>query len=339
MSAYPGTSGKTISFAQIKQLWLSNGGNPSYANIMAAIAIAESGGMTNNLNDNPGTGDYSVGLWQINYYNGLLQSRTARFGDPASLAGDPNAQAKAAIALQTARPGLGDWQGDAAWKAWNASGAPVPWTPPTSLTGGTPAGSDPGSQLGGLLQGGGQVYDAPGGGASSSSPDSSSPSTGPSGCAVKFPGVAGAGSFCIISNSELKALKAGLCVYAGGVVFMIGAVILAAYGFQRSGASRAVSTVGGAAVKASPGGRVASVAAERVGARAPASRAPRVATGPRPLVSASGRQRLITRQARERQARDDDDLFERSRGSGRANRAGYRRAMRGDTSDLRRATA
>jgi len=66
---------------------------------MAAIALAESGGRTDVINDTPATRDYSVGLWQINYYGSLRAGRTASYGSPETLQGDPNAQAKAAIKL------------------------------------------------------------------------------------------------------------------------------------------------------------------------------------------------------------------------------------------------
>jgi Lysozyme like domain len=82
---------------EIEKLWVQNGGHPIVAPVAAAIAMAESGGDTESLNDTPATGDYSVGLWQINYYNGLRDSRTKKYGTPEQLLADPNRQAKAAI--------------------------------------------------------------------------------------------------------------------------------------------------------------------------------------------------------------------------------------------------
>lgn len=101
-----------LSFAQIEALWVSNGGDPNWAPTMAGIAMAESGGRYKALNNNPSTGDYSVGLWQINYYGDLLGPRTKTYGDPASLQADPNAQAKAAIDLLGGGGGIGAWRGD-----------------------------------------------------------------------------------------------------------------------------------------------------------------------------------------------------------------------------------
>src|ERR1019366_6965815 len=106
-----------LSFNQIQALWISNGGNPGWAPLAAGIAIAESGGNYTSLNNTPATGDYSVGLWQINYYDGLLASRTAAYGSPAALQGDANAQAKAAIKLSNNGSNLGPWKGDPAAEA------------------------------------------------------------------------------------------------------------------------------------------------------------------------------------------------------------------------------
>lgn len=219
---FPGVPGSTYSFSQIQQLWLNNGGDPRYASIMAAIAEAESGGQTNVLNNTPATGDYSVGLWQINYYGNLLNGRTAEFGSPESLAADPNAQAKAAITLQTANPGLTDWQGDAAWKQWQADGSPVPWSVPPGMTGG--GGSGPGNTD-----------------TLTSATTSGGSSTGCSGCAVGLPSVLGIGGGCLISHCNLKALKGGLLIIGGGAIFTVGALVLVAYGFTRTGAGRAAA--------------------------------------------------------------------------------------------------
>ena len=112
MPALTGTTGSTLSFTDIEKLWIANGGNPAWAPTMAGIAIAESGGMTNNLNNNASTGDFSVGLWQINYFGSLGPARAPRYGQPAALAQDPNAQAKAAIDILGGGPGITAWAGD-----------------------------------------------------------------------------------------------------------------------------------------------------------------------------------------------------------------------------------
>lgn len=90
-----------LSQKQIEQLWIDNGGNPAAAPLMAAIALAENGGVgrTDAINDTPATKDYSVGLWQVNYFGSLLPTRSASYGTPEALRADPNAQARAAIAI------------------------------------------------------------------------------------------------------------------------------------------------------------------------------------------------------------------------------------------------
>jgi hypothetical protein len=112
MPTVPGTTGKTLSFAQIEQLWIANGGDPAWAPTMAGIAIAESGGLTNNLNNNASTGDFSIGLWQINYFGALGPARAPRYGEPAALGNDPNAQAKAAVDILGGGGGITAWAGD-----------------------------------------------------------------------------------------------------------------------------------------------------------------------------------------------------------------------------------
>ena len=53
-----------MNFAQLQQLWIAQGGNPAYAPLMAAIALAESTGDPTNTTGDGGT---SYGLWQIHW--------------------------------------------------------------------------------------------------------------------------------------------------------------------------------------------------------------------------------------------------------------------------------
>lgn len=87
----------------VMNLWTSNGGDPSKAAIAAAIVFSSENpaGNAGLVNDTPSTGDYSVGLWQINYLGSLMQTRTAQFGSPDALASDPNLQARAVIAMSS----------------------------------------------------------------------------------------------------------------------------------------------------------------------------------------------------------------------------------------------
>ena len=78
--------------------------------IMAAIGSAESSLDWTVINDTPSTGDYSVGIWQINYYNGLYNSRAAAFGTPRQLiAGGPGLQARSALAIAYGPGGYTNW--------------------------------------------------------------------------------------------------------------------------------------------------------------------------------------------------------------------------------------
>lgn len=104
------------------------------AKILAAIAGPESGYDYRVINDTPQTGDYSVGLWQINYYDGDYASRAAEFGTPRQLIeGGPLAQARAASAVWH-QQGYDAWfntytSGD--WKQYIGSGPiPHPTGPP-----------------------------------------------------------------------------------------------------------------------------------------------------------------------------------------------------------------
>jgi hypothetical protein len=52
--------------------------------IGAAIGEAESSLDLSVINDTPSTGDYSVGVWQINYAGSLWAGRVRAFGTPDS---------------------------------------------------------------------------------------------------------------------------------------------------------------------------------------------------------------------------------------------------------------
>ena len=118
------TPAGSLTFDQIVQLWVNAGGDPGWANLAAAIALAESGGNSTALNNNPSTGDYSVGLWQINYYDGLSASRTAAYGSPSALQASASLQAKAAVNLSGNGSNWGPWRSDRGWAAWVAAGSP-----------------------------------------------------------------------------------------------------------------------------------------------------------------------------------------------------------------------
>jgi len=132
-----------LSFVQLADLWKSAGGDPLQAETAAAIALAESGGDTNRVNNTaypnrpgyhpPVAGaqkEYSVGLWQIN----LLAHPTYTATQMLTQAGN--------VAAARAISGNG-----ANWNPWSTytSGAykkflltvvpPMPTTTPAPATG------------------------------------------------------------------------------------------------------------------------------------------------------------------------------------------------------------
>ena len=98
---------------QVAALLLKQGFTPLQAAQLTAFSIGneDPSGNASVVNDTPSTGDYSVGLWQINYYGNLAPGRTAEFGSPVSLAANPDAQAAAAKALFT-QSGYQPWAAD-----------------------------------------------------------------------------------------------------------------------------------------------------------------------------------------------------------------------------------
>jgi hypothetical protein len=123
---------------------LSLGQSQENAAVYAAIGSAESSLDLTVINDTPSTGDYSVGIWQINYYGSLYGSRAAAFGTPQQLiAGGLNKQAQAA--LNVGRGGFGPWStyNNGAYKQYlhgysPPSGAPAGGgVPPTVQLGST----------------------------------------------------------------------------------------------------------------------------------------------------------------------------------------------------------
>lgn len=88
-------------FQQLKDLWVQAGGSPVYADIAAAVALAESGGDPNSTNVNQGgsaPGSVDRGLWQINSYFHPSQSTY-----------DPMANARGAVSIS---------QGGTNWRPW-----------------------------------------------------------------------------------------------------------------------------------------------------------------------------------------------------------------------------
>ena len=245
--SYPGGTG-VLSYQQIENLWTNNGGDPRWAPLMAAIAEAESSGHPGVLNDTPTTGDYSVGLWQINFYGGNAGRATQGVygGGPgmgyqavaAKLANDPNQQAKAAVSLFANGAGAGNWAGDAAWKSWHANGAPAyptqaqiaSWGAATSSGAGTPYTG--GAGAGGATSGG-------------------SPNL-PPGLGFDTP----VGHVTLVTGQQEIEIKGWFLMISGAVVAAVGlAVVLASIGLESKAGQLVNAVPGGRAVKAASAGR------------------------------------------------------------------------------------
>jgi hypothetical protein len=96
--SYTGSSAPASSQQTLAKLWVDAGGPQNVANIMAAIAMAESGGRMDAIDhDSNGSTDY--GLWQINSVHGY---------DPTQLLNNALYNAKAAVAVFKSQ-GLGAW--------------------------------------------------------------------------------------------------------------------------------------------------------------------------------------------------------------------------------------
>ena len=104
------SSGKgALPVSDLGGLARSAGFSTEQAVIMAAIAMAESGGRAKAHNDNRSTGDDSYGLWQINMIDRLGPERRRQFGISGNAAlFDPTTNAKAARKVYLSQ-GFGAW--------------------------------------------------------------------------------------------------------------------------------------------------------------------------------------------------------------------------------------
>jgi hypothetical protein len=261
--------------------------------VMTALSGRESTWNPTALNNNPKTGDYSVGLFQINYFGDLLQSRTAEYGAPSTLLSNPQDQADAAYKMAggNALTNLQPW----ALTASPANGV-VPLGSTASIGKNTLApylpeaisaasevgtfGPAPASQI---AQASAWPGASPLGSALSSGGDTSGSSTAAaiisaattsSGCSEKGNvfgegGFLGIGSFSF-TYCELKALVGGLTLAAGGVVIVIGmaSLIVGSLG-GKGGVSRAVGTASPLVATAKIAGRAAGAPRRRRAARTP----------------------------------------------------------------------
>ncbi len=101
--------GQQFGAEELVRLALDSGFNASQAPIMAAIALAESGGRAGAHNDNRSTGDNSYGLWQINMIDNLGTERRRQLGLKSDeQLKDPATNVRAAKRVFESQ-GLGAW--------------------------------------------------------------------------------------------------------------------------------------------------------------------------------------------------------------------------------------
>jgi hypothetical protein len=112
---------KYVAFNTARAYLASVGFGSNDTLIGAAVGMAESSLDLTVINDTPSTGDYSVGVWQINYYGSLYAGRAAEFGSPRTLiAHGIQGQAEACYRVHLQ-------QGWSAWSTYN-SGAYLKYT-------------------------------------------------------------------------------------------------------------------------------------------------------------------------------------------------------------------
>lgn len=208
---------------------------------MVAIAGCESEYNPTALDNNPKTGDYSVGLWQINYYGSLLASRTALYGPPSGLT-DPLANAKAAFSVSGGGANFSPWTtytSGCYLKNMPAAAAAVAATASFS-------GSIPGWTTGVSAGSSGSINGSTVGSNGSATLTSSS-----SDCLISLPGVdLGVGTLggnCIFSVSQARAVGGALLVVGGGLVALAGVVLLVAHTGVGKSAMQFAGPVGSAA--------------------------------------------------------------------------------------------
>ena len=98
-----------LTFTQIEQLWIRNGGTPGWAPLMAGIAMAESGGTSGAIEPTQPPQKTGWGLWQITPGTRKLLT--------------PDKNAEAAVGKFRVQ-GLTAWQTDRIWNAWRAAHSP-----------------------------------------------------------------------------------------------------------------------------------------------------------------------------------------------------------------------
>ncbi len=255
--------------------------------IMTAIAGQQSGWNPTSLNNNPSTGDYSVGLWQINYFGNLLNSRTQQYGPPSSLISNPQDQANAAYQLAGGNElvGLSNWALAASPRSGSiptpeSGGASIAPFIPEAMSAASEVGTFGPASASQIAQASAWPGSTPLGsainntGGTKLNPKAQAiidAAVSAPGCSKKPPifktgGVLGVGSFQITA-CQAKAITGGFMVVSGGLFLLIGmaSLIVGSFGGRSSGAAAIAPVI----LVARAGGR--GVRAVRPRRRAPGS--------------------------------------------------------------------
>jgi hypothetical protein len=213
------TTSTLLSYSQLEQLWTANGGPASAAPMAAAIAMAESGGCPTSVagagcGGNPSqstdTNGGSYGLWQINGSHDGVDGAAPAKGGPLPGSSwinsmfNPAANAKEAISIS---------QNGTNWSAWSTykNGAYKQY-----LNGGS------------------------GSNAVLTSAAASTPGSSLSTCVLQAPGFLFFSGPCFLTEGGVKWLKGAFFLTAGSMLGIFGVLVLAAYGFEASGAKGAI---------------------------------------------------------------------------------------------------
>ena len=240
-----------MNFQQLEGLWVKNGGNPRWAPLMAAVALAESGGNAQAAWDTTThTGGKTIatagakgatGLWQIEWPLHQAMQRASGGRLTRSALGNPTLNAKIAVQLFDNGRGWRNWQGDPIMSQWIAAGRP---TYPTDKlvrgymkAGGVGSGRDTTTTVTPGVRKGGR-----GPATATTTGLGSTPGTTKPPCAWSV----GLGPFsgCVLSERQARALKGGLLVVGGGLIMLVGVGMLAAFGFGSSAAQRQLRRAG-----------------------------------------------------------------------------------------------
>lgn len=243
-----------MNFQQLEGVWIENGGNPRWAPLMAAIALAESGGnqaaawnttahASAKTAGGPGARG-ATGLWQIEWPIHQTLQRQLKLNPSRTALYSPTANARMAIALFRNGQGASNWKTDPVYSQWAAAGFPK-YPSPSQVHGymkaagvGTGSTALTTQLTAGVLKGG----TGPAGTGHTVPYTTKTVTRGTHTCVWHIGG--GVLGGCILNRGQVRALKGGLLVIAGGVIVFGGVLLLAAVGFGSKPAQRQLQRVG-----------------------------------------------------------------------------------------------